>query len=1084
MYRRSVKSMIHFISTAAVLFLVLTGMNWLNAQNIKPELYKQLKFRFIGPQGNRVIAVCGVPGHPLVYYAGAASGGIFKSTDGGIHWEPVFDKQPVSSIGSLAVAPSDPNIAWAGTGEISIRSNVSQGMGIYRSTDAGKTWQCTGLEKTGRIGRVITHPYDPDIVFAAAMGHCYGPQPQRGVFRTVDGGESWERVLFVDEDTGCSDIVMNPHNPRVLFAGMWPMRIWPWLERRSGGPGGGIYMSRDGGATWKHLKKNGLPEPPLGKIALAVSPDNPDRIYALIESTKGVLWRSDDGGEKWKLVNRSHALTQRPAYYTRCAVSPDDHNEVYFLATTYSVSLNGGENFKIIGRGRAPGGDHHDMWIDPLDPDRMIVGSDLYVSISNNRGKTWDRVVLPNAQMYHVAVDNRIPYYVYGNRQDGPSTRGPSNSLTGRRIPSGLWKPVGGCECGFAVPDPEDPGIVWTGCFEGLLDRFDLRTGHSRSVSVWPDSCIGWAAEKLKYRFQWTFPIVISPHDHNKIYVGSQHIHQTNNGGQSWTTISPDLTGNDKSKQRPFGGITRDDESTYSCCIFALAESSLEKGLIWAGTNDGRVRVTRDGGLHWTNVTANIPKLPPMGIVSNIEPSRYDAGTCYITVDLHNANIRDPYVYKTESYGKTWKLISKGVPKSELSYAHCVREDPVRKGLLYLGTENALYLSFDDGGHWLPLQHKLPHAPVHWLVVQEHFNDLVVATYGRGFYILDDITPFRQLTPQILESDAHLFVPRPAYRFGALDSPMGDPDDPCVGSNPPYGASINYYLKSEPEGEVFLSILDERGEEVGTFKSSEEDKDNKDDTPSEDRQRDKKAKLTKKAGINRFWWDLGYETLEKVKLRTPPIGAPYVRTGAKGWRPLKGAGEPIEVLAAPGKYTVKLKVNGKEYTRELLLKKDPNSAGKEENIATQVKLLLKIRKEMNTLVKMINRIEWTRKQLYDLIDVLKEEKEANPVLEAARELDKKLIKIEENLFQMKLTGSRDDILRSPCQLHYKLSFLAYCIGQSDFPPTQQQVEVYEMFKDQIAFYQVQLDRVIKKDLPDFEGLLKEKNIPHVIVPSR
>ncbi len=871
------KLMFQTIMTAIALFLFFSvNVGITSAKEINPDIYKQLKYRFIGPQGNRMIAVVGVPGDPGICYAGAASGGIFKSTDGGVHWKPIFDDQPVSSIGSLAIAPSDPNVIWAGTGETFIRSNVSQGMGIYKSTDAGKTWKCMGLEKTGRIGKIIIDPRDPNIVFAAAMGHCYGPQEERGIFRTIDGGKTWERVLFVNKNTGCSDIVMDPNNPRILFAGMWPMEIAPWLERKSGGPGGGIYMSRDGGATWKPLTGHGLPDPPIGKVALTMSASNSDRIYALIESHEGVLWRSDDGGENWKLLNRDNTLTQRPAYYSRCMAAPDDDNEVYFLAVRFIVSYDGGETFKVVSRSQAPGGDNHDMWIDPTNPDRMMVGNDGGVRVSINHGKNWLRPRLPNAQMYHVYVDNQIPYYVYGNRQDGPSTRGPSNSRTRGGIPSCMWHSVGGSESGFAIPDPVDNNIVWSGHYESMLDRYDLRTGQSRSVSAWPDSTIGEHAALLKYRFQWTFPILISPHDHNTVYVGSQHVHKTIDGGHSWAIISPDLTTNDKKKQKPFGGLTRDDESTYSCCIFALAESPLEKGLIWAGTNDGLLQVTRDGGANWNNVTSNIPDLPPMGIVSNIEPSLYEAGTCYISVDFHNANIRNPYAYKSRDYGKSWKLISGNIPKSELSYVHCIREDPVRKGLLYLGTENALYVSFDDGDNWNPLQNNLPHAPVHWLLIQEHFNDLVVGTYGRGFWIMDDITPLQQLIPEVMKSDVYLFNPRPAYRFRNVSSPMGCPDDQSLGQNPPYGASIHYYLKSAPKEDVKIVILDEKGQKI------------------------KNLKGTKKLGINRIWWDLRDDPSKEVKLRTSPIGSPHVKVGPKGWRALAGSGRPIKVLMAPG----------------------------------------------------------------------------------------------------------------------------------------------------------------------------------------
>lgn len=1031
------------------------------AQEVKPDLYGKLKYRFVGPQGNRIIAVVGEPGNPNICYAGAASGGIFKSIDGGIHWKPIFDNEKVSSIGSLAIAPSDYNIIWAGTGETFIRSNISQGIGIYKSTDAGKTWKHMGLEKTGRIGRIIIDPRDPNIVFAAAMGHCYGPQQERGVFRTTNGGETWERVLFIDENTGCSDLVMDPNNPRILFAGMWTMLIRTW-GRWSGGPGDAIYCSRDGGSTWMRLKGHGLPDSTMGKIALAMSPDNSSRIYALIETKEGVLWRSDDGGENWKLVNRDHTLTQRPHYYSRCAVAPDDYNEIYFVATRYSVSLDGGETFNVLSGMQSPGGDNHDVWIDPLNPDRIMIGNDNpSVSISYNRGKTWDQIRFPTAQMYHVYVDTQIPYYVYGNRQDGPSTRGPSNSLTGNLIPSGMWHSVGGCESGFAVPDPIDNNIVWSGCYSGHLDRFDLRTGHSRSVDVYPDGPLGSAAADAKYRFQWTFPIAISPHDHNKVYVGSQYVHQTTDGGNSWTIISPDLSTNDKTKQKREGGITSDDATpTYCCCLFAIAESPLEKGLIWAGTNDGLLHVTHDGGENWINVTNNIPNLMPWGTVSNIEPSRYAAGTCYFTMDYHQVNNRDPYVYKTADYGKSWELISKDVPKSDLSYAHCVREDPVRKGLLYLGTENALYISFDDGAHWCPLQSNLPPAPVHWLVIQEHFNDLVVGTYGRGFWIMDDVTPLQQLAPQVLNSDIHFFTPRPAYRFRNIASPMVDEDDQCAGQNPPYGASINYYLKIVPESSIKINILDSRGQTVRALKGMKE------------------------PGVNRIWWDLRYEQTKQGKLRTSPIDHPWVVPGPEGWRAL-GRERMRGPLVAPGTYTIKLLVGERELSQILIVKKDPNSAGTDEDIRVQTTMMLEIRDNVNLLVDMINQIEWIRWQINSLKTMLKEDENTKIVINAGDSLDKKLIEVEEHLFQMRLTGgtATQDSLRWPNKYYAKILRFASKLSSSDFAPTVPQLEAHERFKKQLIEFRNQLNKVLDTDFTAFNNLLREKKIPNVILVS-
>ncbi|HEV2445043.1 MAG TPA: sialidase, partial [Candidatus Sulfopaludibacter sp.] len=747
------------------------------AQQIGSDQLNQLRYRYIGPVGNRVISAAGIAGDPDVYYIGAASGGIFKTTDGGTNWQPIFDSEPVSSIGSLAVAPGDANIVWAGTGETFIRSHISVGDGIYKSTDAGKTWAHMGLDKTGRIGRVLIDPRNPDIVLACALGHAYGPQPERGVFRTADGGATWQKVLFVDENTGCSDIAMDPANPRILYAGMWQLELHTW-GRTSGGPGGGLYKSTDGGATWKHLTGHGLPNSPVGKIGIAIA-RRTSRVFALIETGDGVpidgkatgrgqLWRSDNAGDTWEVVNYDRQLQGRSAYYTRCAVSPDNENEIFFLSSSFSRSLDGGRTLTPIA---APGGDNHDMWIDPTNADRMVVANDGGIGITINRGRTWARVQFPIAQLYHVTVDNQIPYFVYGNKQDGSSYRGPSNSLGGGRgggggfatpdpesqipgapagtaapgaeqaaapaggrggrggrggaggpptggpIPRSAWHSVTGGESGFATPDPVDPNIIWSsasgsGSVGGIVTVFDERNHQARDVEIWPELVSGATAAEVKYRFNWEFPILISPHDHSKVYAGSQYVHMTTDQGHTWKIISPDLTRNEKSRQQFSGGLTGDNIGVeYAGVVFALAESPVQAGVLWAGTNDGQVQITRDGGKNWTNVTAGIPGMPEWGTVSNIEASRYDAGTAYLTVDAHQVNNRDPFVYKTTDYGKTWTAIVNGIPHSMLSYAHCVREDPARKGLLFLGTENALYVSFDDGQNWQPLQSNLPHAP-------------------------------------------------------------------------------------------------------------------------------------------------------------------------------------------------------------------------------------------------------------------------------------------------------------------------------------------------------------------------------------
>jgi photosystem II stability/assembly factor-like uncharacterized protein len=815
-------------------FVTVVFAGHLAAQGVTPDSYKQLQFRYIGPVGNRISAVAGVAGDPWVYYAGSASGGIFKTTDGGATWAPIFDGQPVSSIGSLAVAPSDPNIVWAGTGEPWIRSHISLGMGIYKSTDAGKTWVQMGLEKTGRIARIAIDPHDPNIVFAAAMGTNYGPQPERGVFRTTDGGKTWQRVLFVDENTGCSDIAMDPKSPQTLFAGMWQFVIHTWGQM-SGGPGSGIFVSHDGGTTWNRLTGHGLPEQEVGKIGLAIAFSNPKRIFAIIETgtgepwkdkptASGYLWRTDDGGENWKQMTSSHDVAGRPHYYSRMAVEPDNENQLYFLTASYSVSSDGGQTLRVLRGypesagghvlGAPPLGDFHDMWIDPSNGDRLFVSNDGGVGISINRGKTWSRVQFPNAQIYHVATDNQIPYYVYGNRQDGPSFRGPSNSRIfgyGQFVPQisrDQWVSVGGGESGWTLPDPVDPHIIYAsgtgaGPIGGTVDRYDERTRQYRGVEVWPDDPGGTPAGEVKYRFNWTFPLAMSPHDHNRVYAGSQFVHMTADGGQSWKIISPDLTLNDKSKQVSSGGLTGDNIGPeFGDALMSIAESPKQAGVIWTGSNDGQVYVTRDGGKNWTNTSANIPGMPPWATIYTIEPSPFVAATAYITADLHQENNRDPFVYKTSDFGKSWKNLSATIPKSALSYAHCIKEDPARRGLLYLGTENGLYISFDDGDHWQSFQNNLPHVPVYGITVQQHFNDLVLATYGRGFWILDDITPLRRMTPEVASSSAFLFPPRPAYRFRGLTPELAGSYDATDGFNPPYGADLNYYLKSVPSGDV------------------------------------------------------------------------------------------------------------------------------------------------------------------------------------------------------------------------------------------------------------------------------------------
>jgi len=1044
------------------------------APRIAPALYRQLHWRTIGPEGNRFTSAAGIPGDPLTYYVGAASGGIWKTVDGGVNWTSLFDAQPVQSIGALAVSRTDPNIVWAGTGEAHIRSHISIGQGAYKSMDAGKTWTLMGLEPTGRIARIVIHPQNPDVVLVCALGHAYGPQAERGVFRTTDGGASWTRVLHVDENTGCSDLAMDPKNSRVLFAGMWQLEIHTW-GRTSGGPGSGLFVSRDGGVTWARLAGRGLPKGPVGKVAVAIAPSNPERIFALIETGDGIpwngqptesgqLWRSDDGGTNWALISRDRNAMGRAHYYSRMMVAPDDADEAYFLTASYARTIDGGSTINVLQRGQAPGGDHHDIWIDPGNANRQIVAHDQGLSITQNRGRSWYRQRLANAQMYHVTVDNEIPYNVLGNKQDEPSYRGPSNSrLTGfggdGGIPRGMWHSVGGGESGWATPDPTNSKLIWStasgsGMVGGIVVRFEEDRRQFRNVEVWPQQSNG-PASGVKYRFVWDAPLLISPHDHNTIYTGSQHVHRTTNGGQSWQVISPDLTLNDKSRQGSSGGLTPDNIGVeYAGVVYGIAESPREKGTIWVGTNDGQVQLTRDNGATWTNLTRNLPNLPPWGSVRSIAASRYDAATAYLTVDFHQVNNRDPYIYRTTDYGRSWKLITAGIPRSMLSYARIIVEDPKRRGMLYVGTENGIYVSFDDGELWQPLQNDLPHAPLSGIVVQEHFDDLVISTYGRGFWILDDLSALRALTPEVVARPVTLFAPRAAYRFRPITAPSTTYDDPTTGENPRYGASINYFLKEPVAGGVKLTIADAQGTVVRTLDG------------------------TNTAGINRIHWDLRHEPSMEVRLQTSPLYAEHIIPGPSG-RVAPGTGR-LSILAPPGRYVVTLVAGGAEQRQTLEVRKDPNSGGTEGEIAEQVRTLTAIQRDMNDGAEAVHRMEAVRAQVQALARVVDDAE----VKRAATALLEQFTELEMNLVDLRLTGGGQDGVRFGSKLLAKLNYLATGIGSGDFRPTDQHGEVQAILSGELKGHLARLDGLIARELEAFNTLLRARNVPNVFVRPR
>jgi photosystem II stability/assembly factor-like uncharacterized protein len=1042
----------------------------LHAQSLAPERWRAVPWRYIGPEGNRFSAAAGVPGDHLTYLVGAASGGIYKTTDGGVNWRPVFDAHPVQSIGALAIAPSDPRVVWAGTGEGKIRSHISLGQGVYRSEDGGETWTLKGLERTGRIPRLVVHPRDPNTALVCALGHAYGPQPERGIYRTTDGGATWTHVLHVDEDTGCSDLAMDPTDPSVLFAGMWQLEIRTW-GRTSGGPGSGLFVSRDGGVTWTRLRGNGLPTKPVGKVAVAIAASDPQRVYALIETGDGIpwngqptedgqLWGSRDGGRNWALVTKDRDAMGRAHYYSRMAVAPDNPELTYFLTASFAVSTDGGRTLRVLQRQQAPGGDHHDIWIDPSNPQRMIVAHDQGLSITQNRGATWFRQRLTNAQMYHVTVDNMIPYHVFGNKQDEPTYRGPSNGrLASGRIVRGMWHAVGGGESGWATPDPVDPNVVWSsasgsGMVGGIVVRYEENRRQFRTVEVWPDQSRG-PASGVKYRFVWDSPLHISPHDHETVYVGSQHVHRTRNRGQSWDVISPDLTRNDRSRMGSSGGLTPDNIGVeYAGVVYAIAESPRVEGLIWAGTNDGLVHVTRDGGRTWTDVTANIPGLPVWGSVRSIAPSRHADGTAYLAVDAHQVNDRDPHVFRTTDFGATWTRITTGVPPSMLSYAKVIAEDPVRPGMLYLGTENAIYLSYDHGDQWLPLQNNLPHAPVYGIVVQEHFNDLVIGTYGRGFWILDDLAPLQQLTPEVLSAGSHLFAPRAAYRFRFITAPSTTYDDPTIGDDPPYGASLNYWLAAPAAEAPRLTITDSMGRVV------------------------RRLTGTNVAGINRVHWDLRDEPGAEVRLRTSPMYAEHLVVDSSG-RPAPGVSR-IAVLMPPGRYTITLTVAGRTHEQALEVRKDPNSAGSAAEIAEQVALLRAIREGLNTGAEAVDRIETMRAGLL----ALRERERDRAVLRAADALERPLTALAMELVDLRLTGQGQDGVRFEAKLLPKMGYLAGALGNADFRPTDQQREVHTLHQAELERHLQTLDRLIGTELRTLNVLLARRGLAPITGTAR
>jgi photosystem II stability/assembly factor-like uncharacterized protein len=1014
-------------------------------------LFKGMKYRVIGPfRGGRSLTASGIAGDPTTYYFGATGGGVWKSTDGAITWTSVFDKQGTSAIGSLAIAPSNPNIVYVGTGEACIRGNISHGDGVYKTLDGGKTWKNVGLSDSRAIGKLIVDPQNADIVFVAALGHPYGPNSERGIFRTRDGGKTWEKVLYKDENTGGIDIAFDPHNSNILFASLWEARRTPW-GLTSGGPGSGLYRSNDGGSTWKRLEEHGLPKGPYGRIGVAVAA-NSDRIYALIEAHEGGLYRSDDDGETWELVNGNRSYQQRAWYYMHVTADPQDAETVYIENVDFYKSSDAGRTFNKV---KVPHGDNHGMWIDPRNPRRMIVSNDGGVTVSLDGGKTWtSQLNQPTAQFYHVITDTRTPYYVYGAQQDNSTIAIASRSDNGT-IDRPDWYDVGGGEAGYIAPYPPDPNIVYAGDYEGKITRFDKRTGQLKNISVTPKISDGEGASNLEHRFQWTAPIMISPHDPNTLYHAGERLFKTTDGGMHWQAISPDLTRNDKSKQQPSGGaINIDDTGTeYYDTIFAVAESPLTKDLIWAGTDDGLIQITRDGGKNWSNVT---PKDPPeWSRISLIEASPHDAGVAYVAVDRHQNDDMHPYIYKTGDYGKSWTKIITGIPEN--TFARAVREDPKKRGLLYAGTETGVYVSFNDGAHWRSLRLNLPTTPIHDLMVKN--DDLVLATHGRSFWILDDLSPLRQFNDDIGKQGVFLYTPSLAYRMHNVEEAA---KPVVVGENPPPGAVIYYYVKEAPKNEVTIEIVDSAGNVTRKY-SSQKTQDLEEPPNPEDKKPEKQIKV--EVGLNRFVWDLRYASASRV----PDYYLFEYKDGSRG------------PFALPGKYQVRLTVDGKSLTAPFELKLDPRLSVAQAELQKQFDLALQIRDQISRVYEAVNQIQDLRTQVDGLKKRLPDS--AKPILTAAGDLDQKLLSVRDDLIQAKVKANEDS-LAYPQKVDSKLASLALVVSDgTDSAPTEAAIQEFDKLKKQADEALARWGEIQRTDLAAFQKMVAGQNIQAIFVPA-
>ncbi len=1054
----SSRSSIASIRGVAVLLLAALLLTPATQADIDPATFpdqlQALEWREVGPfRGGRSAAVAGIPGDRDTYYFGATGGGVWKTRNGGTSWENVSDGYFGGSIGAVAVSEWDPNVVYVGTGEKTVRGNVSPGDGLWKSVDAGDTWMRAGLRDSQHVSRIRIHPRDPDIAYAAVMGHLFGANEQRGVFRTTDGGNSWEKVLFVSDEVGAVDLVMDPTNPRILYASFWRVKRTPY-SLESGGEGSGLYKSVDGGDTWEDITyKPGLPEGTRGISGIAVSPSNNKNVYAIIEAAEGGVFRSRDGGQTWEKVNEDRNLRQRAWYYSRIYADPLDEEAVYVTNVRFHFSKDGGKSFSEI---PTPHGDNHDLWIDPADGARMIEANDGGANVSYDRGATWSvQSNQPTVQFYRVSTDNDFPYRLLGGQQDNSAVRIRSRSAAGNSIGVRDWEPTAGGESGHIAAKPDNPDIVVGGSYGGFMRLVDHRTGESRGIDVWPDNPMGWGAAELKYRFQWNYPITFSTHNPDALYVAANAVFRSDDLGQSWTQISPDLTRDDKTRMGKSGGpITKDDTGVeYYGTVFALTESPTQAGVWWAGSDDGLIHVTRDGGERWDDVTPR--GMPDWGMVNSIDVDPFNEGGAYVAVTRYKMDDFSPYLFHTTNWGKSWKRIDRGLPREH--FTRVLRADPERAGLLYAGTERGIYYSLDNGGQWQPLQLNLPIVPVTDLQVKA--GDLVAATQGRGYWILDDLSVMRQYDAD-QDGRARLYSPRPTYRLiagGYTDNPGN------AGTNPRPGVSLYYTLPEDFTAETELSLAvyaaaDDTPIWTWTAKPG----------PGEGKGDAKTAVLATEPGLNRHVWDLRYPGMARFD-------------GLILWADMKNG-----PTAVPGQYVARLTVGDETMEAAFDIVADPRASATPEDYAAQFAFVSEARDLLTRTHEEIGRIRALRTALEQvearLVDGGDSRDDPSALLAEMMAIDETITAVETALYQTK-NESRQDPLNFPIRLNNKLTSLMRLVASDDVRPTDSAIAVGDALSMSIEAELSKLAEVWSQRVPALNAMIRDTGMDMVVVDA-